>query len=577
MALWPDPTHGRFAAVMAGHLLIFGGGALWRLWRADSTLGEAGRIALVALGGYGVAIWQLGIEGSMGDASLGMLGLVFAALPALGAALGWARAERQDDLRFPLLALASGLLLIVAGLIGLATWTAPLVVAGICAALLLVAELARDKRIATGALAYLAFSVASLYATGVFTGEFDRLARAIQLEHPVRAALRWGGVALVWSLYAWRRSDRLPAMALTAITAALCYGFVAQIVPAPWLAIAAALIVAALAATMRRLPTLRLMPAMAVLAAISGLWMVEPVGRWLVDALLSLGGVPMLVTHVPAPAMALRQLLLPAALIGLAAWMQRDRPARLPQGIVAAAIGAPLLIGLHCLYKLVFAIDTAARFASHGLAERTVWEVALIVAALGLFHGLKQRVAALALILIGLAHSLVYTLLLHDPLWAAQAVGGWPLVNLLLPAFGLAFAGPRLIARIVPERPAPFVLAGEVAEMLVMLLFAFAMLRQLFIGSLFAGLPVGQVESICWSVLAIALALGWLLWGIRKSAHSWRIGSLVLMLAAVAKVFLIDASGLEGLLRVASFLALGFSLIGIGWLYSRFLRADPAR
>jgi uncharacterized membrane protein len=41
------------------------------------------------------------------------------------------------------------------------------------------------------------------------------------------------------------------------------------------------------------------------------------------------------------------------------------------------------------------------------------------------------------------------------------------------------------------------------------------------------------------------------------------------MLGAVAKVFLLDASGLEGLMRIASFIALGLSLIGIGWLYSR--------
>jgi uncharacterized membrane protein len=43
------------------------------------------------------------------------------------------------------------------------------------------------------------------------------------------------------------------------------------------------------------------------------------------------------------------------------------------------------------------------------------------------------------------------------------------------------------------------------------------------------------------------------------------------MLLAVLKVFLFDVSGLDGLLRIASFAALGFSLIGVGWLYSRFL------
>jgi uncharacterized membrane protein len=73
---------------------------------------------------------------------------------------------------------------------------------------------------------------------------------------------------------------------------------------------------------------------------------------------------------------------------------------------------------------------------------------------------------------------------------------------------------------------------------------------------------------------SIALAIGYLVWGIRSGQRAWRIGSLLLMLVAVAKVFLLDASGLEGLLRIVSFLALGFSLIGIGWLYSRYLKPD---
>jgi uncharacterized membrane protein len=83
---------------------------------------------------------------------------------------------------------------------------------------------------------------------------------------------------------------------------------------------------------------------------------------------------------------------------------------------------------------------------------------------------------------------------------------------------------------------------------------------------------VSQFEDILRSILGIALAVGFLLWGIRQKRHDWRIASLVLMLVAVAKVFLLDASGLEGLLRIASFVALGFSLIGIGWLYARQLR-----
>ena len=78
-------------------------------------------------------------------------------------------------------------------------------------------------------------------------------------------------------------------------------------------------------------------------------------------------------------------------------------------------------------------------------------------------------------------------------------------------------------------------------------------------------------EDILRSILGIVLAIGFLLWGILRGLRDWRIASLAIMILAVAKVFLFDASGLDGLLRISSFVALGLSLIGIGWLYSRYL------
>ena len=46
------------------------------------------------------------------------------------------------------------------------------------------------------------------------------------------------------------------------------------------------------------------------------------------------------------------------------------------------------------------------------------------------------------------------------------------------------------------------------------------------------------------------------------------------MLAAVGKVFIHDAAGLDGLARIASFVALGLSLIGVGWLYAKYLPGE---
>ncbi|HEX9449132.1 MAG TPA: DUF2339 domain-containing protein, partial [Dongiaceae bacterium] len=43
------------------------------------------------------------------------------------------------------------------------------------------------------------------------------------------------------------------------------------------------------------------------------------------------------------------------------------------------------------------------------------------------------------------------------------------------------------------------------------------------------------------------------------------------ILLVVFKVFLVDAAGLPGLYRVASFLGLGLCLITFGYLYQRFV------
>ena len=107
--------------------------------------------------------------------------------------------------------------------------------------------------------------------------------------------------------------------------------------------------------------------------------------------------------------------------------------------------------------------------------------------------------------------------------------------------------------------------------MALIVLFALSELRGIFAGGWLTSVPMTQTEDLLRSLLGIVLAIGFLLWGSRSAARSWRIGSLVLMLGAVLKVFLFDTAALEGLARIASFMALGFSLIGIGWFYTRQL------
>ncbi|PJG45860.1 hypothetical protein CAF53_16510 [Sphingobium sp. LB126] len=571
-AVWPDPEMGRFTLVLPGMVAIYGGTAIWRVWRVGGLV-EAGQIAGLALGGFFLGLghfWRAGLDGEFA-----LLALAAAALPGVAMALGWRCKGRRNNARFVTLASAGALLLVIAGGLGLADWMLPVVVAAVTAGLLVLSERAQDPRVEWSGWAF-AFAAVVLLAG---SAEMARLWGQTGTNLPAQGVLRWGAVAAMAALFAWRAKFAEGRMVAQGVAVLLAYGAVAQVVPRLWLAVAAALGLAALAEGARRLAVGRMLPGQAVAALLVLLWACWPMGMWLGRALLSLTAEPMLVRDLPAPGAVLQRLALPALLLGLALWRAGGAvgPWARRGGWIMAGVMAG--VAVHIGYKQLFGLTGPADVTRLALAERTVWEALLIGAGLAFQRWDQQGVRlpfplatwqplGLAAVTTGLAHMLVYTVVLHDPLWFPQQVGSLPLANLLPPAFGLAFVAILVMERSWQwaKRPADMLRMGLIAW------FGLAMLRQIFVGSLLTVPGLGQAEDILRSVLALGLAIGFLLWGIRKRARDWRIASLLLMLAAVAKVFLFDASGLTGLLRIASFLALGFSLIGIGWLYNRVLR-----
>jgi len=75
------------------------------------------------------------------------------------------------------------------------------------------------------------------------------------------------------------------------------------------------------------------------------------------------------------------------------------------------------------------------------------------------------------------------------------------------------------------------------------------------------------VYSIVWLLFAILLLVA----GLVFKRNEFRLGSAAVMVLAVAKVFLIDMSALEGILRALSFVGLGVVLIAVGFVYQRLL------
>jgi len=78
----------------------------------------------------------------------------------------------------------------------------------------------------------------------------------------------------------------------------------------------------------------------------------------------------------------------------------------------------------------------------------------------------------------------------------------------------------------------------------------------------------GWLDGELYTYTVVLIAIGaLLLWqAIAKGSTVLRRAALVVIGLAVCKVFLIDASGLTGLFRVFSFLALGLALAGLAWL-----------
>jgi uncharacterized membrane protein len=460
-------------------------------------------------------------------------------------------------------------------------WALAIVMAGVTAILLAIG-LRRDEPVVEGQAAMLALiSVAWLMLTGHDpAGEWVRLIGLDGQGTNALSALRWAAVAGLGGLFAARA--RVPGLrpAGQGAAALLAYGALAQVLPIGLVPLIAPVGIAGVAFASRKLGWQQVHIALIVLTAVVAGWAIMPLAWWLTGALGSLGGIPMMIDPATLGlAIVLKQLLLPAMLVGLALWRVRDQAPRwwrIGWLAIAAVNGG---VALHILYRLGFAGLAGSDFAHTGLGERTLWEALLIALGYGLWRrgrGLMQTAVAPAVVAAATLHGFWYGLVLHNPLWSAQAVGPIPVVNLTLPAFAAVPLGLWLLRAMLPGFAVRTARSVEPVHMAMLLLFAWATLRQAFHGSWLAEPGVSSFEDIARSILGIALAIGFLLWGIRAQRRDWRIASLALMLVATVKVFLLDASGLEGLLRIGSFVALGFSLIGIGWLYSRQLGRDDA-
>jgi uncharacterized membrane protein len=561
LSAWPSSNPQEFGLVFAGTALILGLLPLRRLWSAGGGLLDAVQVAAISLGGWLLPMLQFHRGDAANDVPLGALAAGLGAAMTAVAAWGWRAEQRREDARFAIVSVAAALLASAAASLLLPLSLVGVAIAAAGFALLHVGQAADDPRLERFAWIFAAAGLTALLLPDASFGNVT-----------VTDATRFALMTTLAALFAWRGHEAAGRAAAQFAAPLLLYGALAPVLHTSLEPFVAPVALLALAFAHRRLERDGVLPAMAAAALVIGLWAAWPLIEWTSDAIQSLLADPMLLGSVPDVSSAARRLLLPGLLVAAAVHVAAPRLRRVDR-LAGLGLAAVLVaVAVHSLFKQLFAIGSFDEWVSEGFAERIIWELGLLGGA-GLAMRLRERRASLALAGIAAAHFAAYTLLLHNPLWTPQHVGQMPVLNLLLPAYGLALALAWAARRYPIADPERTRRVTSIAQMLLITSFAFSSLRQLFHGSLLTGPGLTQAEDIGRSMVAIALAIGFLLWGIARRDRDWRLASLGLMLAAVGKVFLLDASGLEGLTRIASFIALGFSLIGIGWLYARHLPA----
>ncbi|MFN4016557.1 MAG: DUF2339 domain-containing protein [Reyranella sp.] len=200
-----------------------------------------------------------------------------------------------------------------------------------------------------------------------------------------------------------------------------------------------------------------------------------------------------------------------------------------------------------------------------GFALAALWKARLDGDLVALWAWRLSGGAAVAVVLI-------VQVLVANPVFETADVGRLPILNGLLLAYALPAAMAavaRLWVDIEPDRRVE-ILVGATASILAFAWVSFEVRHFFDPGFERRGFDAHGLElyaySIAWLLFGVALlALGFL-----RQAAALRHAGMVLVCIVVAKVFLIDMAGLQGLLRVFSFLGLGAALIGLGYTYRRF-------
>lgn len=380
--------------------------------------------------------------------------------------------------------------------------------------------------------------------------------------HVIALAALMAGLALAFARADGGEMRRTAYMVLSALSLIALALFLILTKGALSLALSALVVVAAALDRRFRLPEMGLF-IQAGVAALSWRLVVDPGLGWAIDRAALWEAVACYAGATAAMAAALRLLKgldRPAARVVLESALAADLALFanvlvsrwLTGGTDEGWFLAHWALTLNALPWLVLMLVQLYRLQLGGALGWLRWVIAAVAAAIGLGGIALAATAANPLFgLVGWRESLVY---------------GPPVLDTLF----VAYAVPGLLLLLAPTRLGhlPKGLRGALTAAGVALaaLYAGLEIRRLMRGDDLSVPGVTQGELYAYTLALMALGAGLLYQAIARRSPSLRRAAMAVIGLTIAKVFLIDISGLSGLTRVFSFLALGLSLAGLAWL-----------
>ena len=190
---------------------------------------------------------------------------------------------------------------------------------------------------------------------------------------------------------------------------------------------------------------------------------------------------------------------------------------------------------------------------------------------MSLWGGRILTVAGVAVLVLG-------CLIRLNPVLSGAEVAGGAAFNALL----LAYLVPPVIIGLLAQKLAGFGWAwlrtafGGLALVLA-LTYITLETKRVFQGPYLDIEILSQAENYTHSATWLLFGLALFVAGLHFARAYFRYAGLGVLVIVSLKVFLWDLAGLDGLYRIASFAGLGICLIGIGYLYARYVQNAPEK